>query len=65
MNTQCRVCVAPLYCELNGKCQKGLEREQKGNEQNSRTGLLTMPTLGAGRNTEPFASHTAARNEAK
>jgi hypothetical protein len=63
MNTDCKVCVAPLYCELNGKCQKGLDREQKGNEQNSRTGMLTMPTLGTWGNTKPFASHTAARNE--
>lgn len=65
MNTDCKVCVAPLYCELNGKCQKGLDREQKGNEQNSGIGMLTMPTLGAWRNTESPAPYTAVRNEAK
>ena len=63
--SECKVCVAPLHCECNGKCQKGLDREQKGNECDGSTRMLTMQTFGIRGNPKSFASHQTIRDEAK
>jgi len=67
MNAQgeCKVCVAPLHCECNGKCQKGLKREQKGNECDGSVGLLTMQTLGLRRDASTVAPYSQIRDEAE
>jgi hypothetical protein len=61
---ECKVCVAPLHCECNGKCQKGLQREQKGNGSDSESGLCTMPTLGIRRDDVRITSYSQDGREA-
>ena len=63
--SRCDVCVAPFYCELNGKCQKGLDREQKGNGSDGSVGMFAMQTLGIRGNPKSLTSHPTIRNEAK
>ena len=63
--SRCDVCVAPFYCELNGKCQKGLGREQKGNGSDGSIGLLTMQTLGVRRDGSAIAPYSTVRDEAE
>ena len=62
--SRCDVCVAPFYCELNGKCQKGLDREQKGNGSDSESRLCTMPTFGVWRDDVRITSYSKDGREA-
>ena len=65
MPKQCLVCVAPFYCELNGKCQKGLEREQKGNGSDGKSRMLTLQTLGAWGNESTVTPYSKIGDEKK
>ena len=67
MNAQgeCKVCVAPLHCECNNKCQKGLIRDKERNGSDGEFRMLTLQTLGAWGNESTVTPYKTLGDEAK